>query len=213
VSCTCLLAALSYAVSYVYMARYLAPRNFSPVVLSAAQLVAATGWTLLALAWSPGPVPAVEVRPWLALAALGILGTGAAYVINYALIRTEGAAGASVVTSETVKLVETSGGGFLVRLLFGLDCGRRLVDPDLGWHTWGFGAAVEPLGVGGVGGTEDLSAAGLDLDCGAVVHGGRGVIADAGMAVFVVVVAEENLAEGAGILEGAEVAGERRAVF
>jgi drug/metabolite transporter (DMT)-like permease len=94
----CLLAALSYAVSYLYMARYLAPRNFSPVVLSAAQLVTATGWTLVVLASSPGSMPAVEPRPWLALAALGIFGTGAAYVINYALIRTEGAAGASVVT-------------------------------------------------------------------------------------------------------------------
>lgn len=44
-------------------------------------------------AYRSGPTP--HLRPWLALAALG---TGAAYVINYALIRTEGAAGASVVT-------------------------------------------------------------------------------------------------------------------
>jgi hypothetical protein len=51
--------------------------------------------------------------------------------------------------AEPVKLVETSGGEVLVRLLLSLDCGRRLVDPGLGWHTWGFGAAAEPLGVGG----------------------------------------------------------------
>jgi hypothetical protein len=37
---------------------------------------------------------------------------------------------------------------------------------------------VEPLGVGGVGGVEDLSAPGSDLVCGAVVHGGWGVVAD-----------------------------------
>ena len=93
---------------------------------------------------------------------------------------------------EPVKLVETSGGGFLVRLLLGLDCGGRLVDPDLGRQLRGFGAAAEPLGVGGVGGGKDLRAAGLDLDRAAIVHGDRGVVADAAMAVFVVVVAEET---------------------
>ena len=37
--------------------------------------------------------------PWLTLAAiLGVLGTVLAYIINYALIRTEGPVGASVVT-------------------------------------------------------------------------------------------------------------------
>jgi hypothetical protein len=77
----------------------------------------------------------------------------------------------------------------------------------------GLGTAAEPLGVGGVGGGKDLSAAGLDLDRAAIVHGGWGVVADAGMAVFVVVVAEENRAEAAGILDRAEVTGERRTVF
>jgi drug/metabolite transporter (DMT)-like permease len=93
----CLAAALCYAVSFVYMARYLTPRVLTPIVLSGVQLLAATGWTLLALAPRPGPAPTSELGPWLAMIVLGILGTGVAYVINYALIRTEGAAGASVV--------------------------------------------------------------------------------------------------------------------
>lgn len=94
----CLAAALCYAVSYVYLARYLAPRALTPMVLSAAQLVAATGWTLLVLIPDPGSMPSTaRIGPWLALIVLGVLGTGLAYVINYALIRTEGAAGASVV--------------------------------------------------------------------------------------------------------------------
>jgi drug/metabolite transporter (DMT)-like permease len=94
----CLVAALCYAVSFVYMARYLTPRALTPLVLSAAQLLAATGWTLLALVPNPGPPPTTaKINSWLALIVLGVLGTGIAYVINYALIRTEGAAGASVV--------------------------------------------------------------------------------------------------------------------
>lgn len=94
----CLAAALSYAFSYVYMACYLTPQAITPTSLSAAQLIAATAWTVLMLAPHPGGAPSVQLGPWLALAVLGILGTGAAYVINYALIRAEGAAGASVVT-------------------------------------------------------------------------------------------------------------------
>jgi drug/metabolite transporter (DMT)-like permease len=39
----CLAAAASYGVSYVYMGRYLANRGLPPLVLSAAQLTAATG--------------------------------------------------------------------------------------------------------------------------------------------------------------------------
>lgn len=94
----CLAAAFCYAVSFVYLARYLTPRALTPMVLSAAQLIAATGWTLLVLAPDPGPPPGTaRIGPWLALIVLGVLGTGLAYVINYALIRTEGAAGASVV--------------------------------------------------------------------------------------------------------------------
>lgn len=95
----CLGAAFSYAVGFVYMARYLTPRALTPIVLSTAQLIAATGWTLLALALAPnpGPAPTSKAGPWLALIVLGVLGTGAAYVINYALIRAEGAAGASLV--------------------------------------------------------------------------------------------------------------------
>ncbi len=94
----CLLAAISYAISYVYMARYLTPKKITPTALATAQLIAATGWTLLALAANPGPVPHFTPGPWAALAILGVIGTGLAYIINYTLIRHEGATRASVVT-------------------------------------------------------------------------------------------------------------------
>ena len=98
---SCLLAAVSYAISYLYMAHYLTPKAITPTALATAQLIAATGWTLLALTTHPGPLPRFAAGPWAALAILailGILGTGLAYIINYALIRNEGPTRASVVT-------------------------------------------------------------------------------------------------------------------
>ncbi|MGH3798331.1 MAG: DMT family transporter [Pseudonocardiaceae bacterium] len=94
----CLLAAISYAISYVYIAHYLTPKKITPTALAAAQLLAATGWTLLALTTHPGPTPHPTPGPWIALTILGLTGTGLAYIINYALIRTEGPTRASIVT-------------------------------------------------------------------------------------------------------------------
>jgi drug/metabolite transporter (DMT)-like permease len=93
----CLAASASYGISYVYMDRYLAHRGMPPIVLSAGQLTASA--VLLAIV-----VPFAGLQPihprWdaiTALAILGILGTGIAYIINYQLITDEGTA-ASVVT-------------------------------------------------------------------------------------------------------------------
>jgi drug/metabolite transporter (DMT)-like permease len=94
----CLLAALSYGISYLYMSRYLTPRNLSPTVLSVSQLIAASILTAATLPLDSAKAPTWSVGPWLAVAILGVIGTGLAYVINYALIRTEGPVGASVVT-------------------------------------------------------------------------------------------------------------------
>jgi drug/metabolite transporter (DMT)-like permease len=94
----CLLAALSYAISYLYMSRYLTPRDLTPTVLSTGQLIAASVLTAATLPLDPAGLPVWSARPYLALAVLGAIGTGLAYIINYALIRTEGPVGASVVT-------------------------------------------------------------------------------------------------------------------
>jgi len=94
----CLLAALSYGVSYLYMSKYLTPRKLSPTVLSTSQLMAASVLTAATLPFDTAGAPNSQWLPWLALAILGVIGTGLAYIINYALIRTEGPVGASVVT-------------------------------------------------------------------------------------------------------------------
>jgi drug/metabolite transporter (DMT)-like permease len=95
----CLLAALSYAVSYVYMTRFLASRDLSPVQLSAGQLTAAAAITALGTPFlGGGKAPDWNASAVLALATLGILSTGVAYVVNYRLIRDDGATAASVAT-------------------------------------------------------------------------------------------------------------------
>jgi drug/metabolite transporter (DMT)-like permease len=94
----CLGAAASYGFSYVYMGRQLAGRGLSPLVLSAAQLTAATG--LLVLVTPIAGLQPVQLTPavLVAISILGALGTGAAYVLNYRLITDEGPTATSTVT-------------------------------------------------------------------------------------------------------------------
>jgi drug/metabolite transporter (DMT)-like permease len=94
----CLGAAASYGLSYVYMGRQLAGRGLSPLVLSAAQLTAATA--LLVLITPVAGLQPVQLTPAVlaAIGILGALGTGAAYVLNYRLITDEGPTATSTVT-------------------------------------------------------------------------------------------------------------------
>ena len=94
----CLAASVSYAVSYIYMDRFLARRGIGSVVLSACQLAAAAVMLALALAVSGVQAPHVTAENIAAIAVLGILGTGIAYVLNYQIITSEGATVASTVT-------------------------------------------------------------------------------------------------------------------
>ena len=97
-SLECLAASVSYAVSYIYMDRFLARRGIGPVVLSACQLAAAAVMLAIALAVTGAPTPHVTAESVAAIAVLGIIGTGFAYVLNYQIITSEGATVASTVT-------------------------------------------------------------------------------------------------------------------
>jgi drug/metabolite transporter (DMT)-like permease len=94
----CLAASVSYAVSYVYMDKFLARRGIGPVVLSACQLGAAAVMLAIALALTGVRTPHVTAVSVAAIAVLGIVGTGFAYVLNYQIITSEGATIASTVT-------------------------------------------------------------------------------------------------------------------
>ena len=116
--------------------------------------------------------------------------------------------------AESVKSNETSGclRGLWWLVLLGAGCGR-FVDPRVGRHLARPGAAVEPPGVGSVGGVEGGGAAGFDGDPGSVVHRCWGVHRDPGMPVLIIVVPEEVAAEYVDVFDGPEFAGERRAVL
>lgn len=91
----CLAAAACYAISYVYMDRFLAHRGISPITLSACQLLAAALMLALTLGVAGAPSPRLTVTTVASLAVLGFIGTGIAYVLNYQIITSEGATIAS----------------------------------------------------------------------------------------------------------------------
>ena len=95
----CLAASVSYAISYIYMDKFLARRGMSPITLSACQLLAATALLALALPVSGAGIPrAADAASLAGLVILGVLGTGVAYVLNYQIITREGATVAATVT-------------------------------------------------------------------------------------------------------------------
>ncbi|MFD9005596.1 DMT family transporter [Streptomyces sp. NPDC059582] len=89
-----LAAAASYAVAFAYMARRLTDRR-APLAMSAAQLLAATGLSALALP-AAGPLHP-DLTGLLAVTALGVLATGVTFYLNYRLIADEGPTSAATV--------------------------------------------------------------------------------------------------------------------
>jgi uncharacterized membrane protein len=77
---------------------FLARRGIGPVVLSACQLAAASVMLAITLAVTGVRTPHVMAVNVAAIAVLGVIGTGFAYVLNYQIITSEGATIASTVT-------------------------------------------------------------------------------------------------------------------
>lgn len=91
-------AATCYGVAFPYTRRFLAGRPESGIALSFGQLACAalqTGVVTIFVGPSPSGFTATSL---LSLAALGALGTGLAYILNYAIVRQAGATTASTVT-------------------------------------------------------------------------------------------------------------------
>lgn len=142
----CLAASVSYAVSYIYMDRFLARRGIGSVVLSACQLAAASVMLAIALAVSGAQAPHVTAEDVAAIVVLGILGTGIAYVLNYQIITSEGATVASTVTylvpvvaivlgvlvlGESITAITLAG---IALVLAGVALTRRRVEPASAEH-------------------------------------------------------------------------------
>jgi drug/metabolite transporter (DMT)-like permease len=95
----CLGAAACYGLGLPYARRFLSGRQESAAVLSAAQLLVASGMlTLVAALTTPMPTEIPSGRVLASMAVLGALGTGLAYVLAYRVIRAVGATAASTVT-------------------------------------------------------------------------------------------------------------------
>ncbi|GAA4965856.1 DMT family transporter [Yinghuangia aomiensis] len=97
-------AAFSYAVSYMYIDRFVAGRGLDPVAMCGAQLAAAAAMLAVVLPFSGvfGSSGGIAVTPradaFAAVAVLGVLGTGVAVWLNYRLLVDDGPAVASTVT-------------------------------------------------------------------------------------------------------------------
>lgn len=94
----CAGAALCYGLGFPYTRRYLAGRPESGVVLSACQLSCASVVLALFLPLAHAPTAQIGFQGWGSVIALGALGSGLAYVFNYAVVRARGSAVASTVT-------------------------------------------------------------------------------------------------------------------
>jgi drug/metabolite transporter (DMT)-like permease len=97
----CFGAAMCYAVAIPYQKKFIAGRTGSGVSMAAAQLLAALAQLIVAaplLAGAPPSPAALSTDVLLAVLALGALGTGLAFVLNFHVIRVAGASTSTSVT-------------------------------------------------------------------------------------------------------------------
>lgn len=125
-------AAACYGIGYVYMRRFLTGRGLSPLALATIQLAVGTSIICAVtpvVANTPLHVSAVVAFSTLAL---GVFGTGMAYLLNYRLIQDEGATSASTVT-------------YLLPIV-AVVLGILVLGEPVSWNLW-VGAPVVLLGV------------------------------------------------------------------
>jgi drug/metabolite transporter (DMT)-like permease len=94
----CAGAAACYGLGFPYTRRYLAGRSESGVALAAGQLVCATVMLAILSPLSGAPTLNIGLDGLGSLLALGVLGSGIAYVLNYSVMRAAGSTTASTVT-------------------------------------------------------------------------------------------------------------------
>jgi drug/metabolite transporter (DMT)-like permease len=93
----CLAAACCYGLGYPYSRRVLAGRSESTLALAAGQLLCGTIELGIVTPFTTRPT-GMPLRVVFSILALGALGTGIAYVLNYTLVRDVGATITSTVT-------------------------------------------------------------------------------------------------------------------
>lgn len=92
-----LAAAASYAFAFTYMGRHLVGKGAPTLSLAAAQLLAATGLTTLALPFGGLAGVRLQPVPLVAVSVLGVFATGVTFYFTYRIIADEGATNAATV--------------------------------------------------------------------------------------------------------------------
>jgi drug/metabolite transporter (DMT)-like permease len=108
----CLGAAVSYSAGIVYGKRL---RATPPLTIATAQLVASSIIVLPfeLLVDKPWTLPPPSWQAWAALAAMAILGTSAAYIVYFSILKSSGAVNASLVTLLVPVVAVIVGGALL----------------------------------------------------------------------------------------------------
>jgi drug/metabolite transporter (DMT)-like permease len=94
----CVAAICCYGVAYPYARRHLTGAGHPPLALATGQVVLATALLVPALPWAWGGGGAVDGEVVAAMLALGVLGSGVAFVLNFRIVEAAGATTASTVT-------------------------------------------------------------------------------------------------------------------
>jgi len=94
----CLLATLSYGVAYVYLRRFVSPLGLPAITVATVQVGCGAAIMLPVTPWVATQPMTLTPSVVLAVAALGVLGTGLAYVLNTNVVAAWGATNASTVT-------------------------------------------------------------------------------------------------------------------
>jgi len=116
----CLGAALLYGFGFPYARRYLATGGLTIAALAFGQLAMGTLQLGVVLPFAGGLPDSLPAGPLAAVVVLGAVGTGAAYLLNYSIIRDAGATAASTV-------------GYLVPV-FATISGVALLGEPLSWN-------------------------------------------------------------------------------
>jgi drug/metabolite transporter (DMT)-like permease len=104
-----LLASLSYPIGWIYVRRTLAGAGHSNLSLTGAQLLLATVELAVVTPLFTAMPTSFPVMPLLAIVALGALGTGLAFLLQYALVSEVGPTTAQMVTY-FVPIIATAAG-------------------------------------------------------------------------------------------------------
>lgn len=124
----CIGAASCYGLAFPYLRRHVSGRPETGVAISAAQVSLAGLLLLPFLPFGSLPDEAPGAEVWLSIVALGVLGTGVAYILNFNVVRAAGAQTASMVT-------------YLVPV-FAVIFGVVILDEPLSWHEPAGGALI-----------------------------------------------------------------------